>query len=662
MATIKISDDSRLQSLAKLVMHRFRRAAEHRQNFKLDGNVGAYEWQMRCHRMHKKIHEQSELKAFPDMRFYLGVARFKVDGTAAALNDLVAPIIEKPFSISATPVPDLSRNGRDEVKRKLKELLSQKLSEQQLSAQDLIDSSSGALFPEVDQWIKETTAGLRANRAVIERNLTSKAIRREESILADWFIESNWKMAFTDFLRNGLKDLTAYIRGPEMTKRPVLTWRGNQFVREYKLAPSFRTIGWFNAYPGIDSRTANDGEGFTEIQKISRADLTLLRRDSRYSSSEIDRVLDERRFTSRDWLMEEWGKAPNKVNSIWQETEMIDRVLHQGKFSGRELLEGGVSGIDLNEIIDAEVEIVGNRIIRISLVNSPGGMRNVFSCSYRMEDGAQGSSICSILYDSQLRINRLYRLCSKASNQQAGATYFAQLEALHDTDIDGVFNPFEVNPLNSRTDIRNALSMVQPQPTYRQLWDQLLAEVKMTDEISGVSVLNYAAPQSNPGLRTATGMSLLFASAAKQLKNFAYSIDTYVLPPMLKHSHRMVVTEHKELQWAADAEIGSAGLSRLLAKELQEARVVESLANITQAVSANILPREIGSSAWRSYADSLGLPVDEYMPSTDQSTEIAGALASSSPNTPVTIAPSTPVAPDLLSGGLVKGNAQPRLM
>lgn len=662
MATIVITDDSRLQSLARVVMRRFRRAAEHRRSFKLDGNVGAYEWQMRCYRMHKKIHEQSELDAFPDMRFYMGVGRFKVDGTAAALNDLVAPIIEKPFALSPTPVPDLSRDGREEVKQKLKQMLNAKLAESGLSPQDIIDSSTGALYPEVDRWIKETTAGLRVNRQVIERNLTNKAIKREEVLLGDWFIESNWKMVFTDFLRNGLNDLTAYIRGPEMTMRPVLTWRGNKFVREYKLAPTFRTIDWFSAYPGVDSRTANDGEGFTEVQKISRADLTLLRRDDRYSRSEIDKVLEERRFHSRDWLMEEWGSAPQKSNQIWDDTETVDRVLHQGKFSGRELLEGGVTGIDLNEIVDAEVEIVGHRIIRIQLVNSPGGMRNVFSCSYRMGNSAQGSSICSILYDSQLRINRLYRLCSKAANQQAGATYFTQMDAMHDSDIDGVFQPFEVNPLNARADLRNVLSMVQPQPTYRQLWEQLLAEVKMTDEVSGVSVLNYAAPQSNPGLRTATGMSLLFASAAKQLKNFAYSVDTYVLPPMLKHAHRMVVTDHKELQWAVDAEIGSAGLSRLLAKELQEARVTESLANVTQAVSANILPKEIGAAAWRSYADSLGLPVDEFMPSTEQSTEIAGALASSSPNTPATIAPNTPVAPELLSGGLVKGNAQPRLM
>ena len=658
--TVNIEHGADTDHIARVVMARFKRASDFRRNFKLDGNVGALEWQRRVDRMHHKIHEPEEVRAFPDMRFYLGIGRLKEDGTSAAINDLVSPIIDKPFNLTPTPRPSLSKDGQAEVKRQLQQQLVDVLNANGLRPEDLV--RDGGAHPQVADWIKQTTSKLRGTRMNIEKTLMAGAIMDETSVIADWFAESNWKMEFTDFMRNGLRDLTTYIRGVEMVKKPVNKWNGNKFVTVYDLVPSFRCIPWYNAYPGTDSRTANDGEGFTELTDISKEDLTLLISDKRYNGQNIAKILTEREFCSREWLMEEFASRPNKVNEKWHGNETIARIIHQGKFSGRELGKAGITGVADNDLVDMEVEIIGNRCIRLDHVKSPGGTRNVFSCSYRMGSGAQGSSINSILYDSQLRINRLYRLVSKATAQQAGAVYFASMDGLKGTDLDGVFQPFEVNPLNSKADIKNVISMQQPQPTYTQLWNQLLAEVKMTDEISGVSILNYAAPQNGPGLRTATGMSLLFASAAKQLKNYMYMIDTYVLPPVLKNMHRMAVSTTPGLVYAADANIASAGLSALLARELQEARVTESLGLLTQAQAQGLLPKELVTDAFDTYAESLGLNPTKYGLSNSNGMEINSALASSSPGTTVKIAPQTPVSPAMLDGGLTKGNNAARVL
>lgn len=653
--TINIQRGAETDHIAKLVMARYRRAKEFRSSYKLDGNVGADEWQRRCYRMHNKRHEESELKAFPDMRFYLGVGRLKVDGTAAAINDLVSPIIDQPFNLNATPIPTLSKDGEETVNAMLKRRLMEVMEANQLAPADLV--RDGEPDPRVKAWIKENTQKLRLTQIGIENELTAQGIKQETAILKDWYAQSNWKMEFTDFLRNGLRDLSAYIRGPEMMMKPINRWNGNTFETVYEPIMSFRCIPWDYAFPAPDSRTPDGGEGFTEINDISRNDLTLLMQDKRYNATNIKKILDERLVHSRDWLMEDFLARPNRVSTVWQGTETIKRVIHQGVFSGRELKKGGFTGIDDDDMLDMEVEVIANIVIRFSRIASPGGMRNVFGCSYRMESGPQGSSINSILFDSQLRINRQYRLVSKAVQQQAGASYFVNMDSLDGTDIDGVFQPFEVNPLNSRNlDVRAVLNSVQPQPTYSMLWQQLLAEIKMTDEISGVSILNYAAPQNGPGLRTATGMSLLFASAAKQLKNYMYAVDTYVLPGQLKIAHRMAVSTTPSLHWTADANIASAGLSSLLARELQEARITESLGLLSQAAGQGLLPRALVADAFNQFADSLGLRPDSYQTPRASSTEIAGALAASSPGTEVAIAPQTPVNPAMLDGGLTKGN------
>lgn len=182
-------------------------------------------------------------------------------------------------------------------------------------------------------------------------------------------------------------------------------------------------------------------------------------------------------------------------------------------------------------------------------------------------------------------------------------------------------------------------------------------EIRMTDQIAGVSVIMHDAMPSGPQLRSATGVTILYATAAKQLKNYLFNIDTYVLPPLLQNLYAHVMETRKDLRDGADAKVGSVGLNQLMNKEIQEARLFEAFQVIAAAANTGKLPEKLVAEAYRKMAESLGLSVDEFMPDVGASQEIDQAVGQSTPQTPIALPGNVPVDPSVLPGNVTLGNA-----
>ena len=649
-------------ALAEIVHARLRAAARYRAQTRLDKNESAETWQARCDRAYRREHEETELRLYPDMSTYMPISRYKVDGTLAALTDLLSPVIMRPFAIRPTPEPSLSKESMSLVSDAVTDELRTLLAERGMSIIDIVDES-GSVYEEAEQWIRAKTRAVAKAERDLQRNLAARSIRQIEAALADMLEESRWRNEITKFLRNGLKDMCAFIRGPEFVRRPSAAWAGNRYVQRYEFVPEFRTIEWWNAYPAPDASCATDGEGFTEIEWLSLEQLATLQQTKGYDKEALARVIESFPSTEYGWM--DVGANLLTMTSIPDRQiaprSAVMRIRHQGRFTGAELMRAGVMSVDLGEMVDIEIEVIGGHVVKVGDVPAPGGVRNVYSTSFREDSGVYGSPIPYMLFDQQKRINRLNYLAMKAAMQQAGAFYVMNADSFPD----GLM-PSGMPFTGIRVDLRktpgaNPLSPQQPQPTFGALWAQMLAEIKLTDEVTGVSVLNYAAPQSNPALRTATGMSMLYAAASKQIKNFLANIDTNVMPMLLGNAYRILIETRPDLRIGADAKIGSSGLSSLLEREIQQARLAETIQFLTNGTAAGVVPRQLLDAAWRMFLESLGLKaeVDQYMPEGGIEQAVRDAIVRSEPQTPVNVAPQTPVAPEDMPNEVDIGRRDP---
>lgn len=645
--------------LAGVVHARLRAAALWRSQNRVDKCESVETWQARCDRAYRREHEPSELKVYPDMSGYMPVSKFKVDGTLAAITDLLAPVIMRPFAVTPTPEPELNQDSiqvvRDAVARELQQLLASK----GLSLLDVM-SSDGVVYDEAEQWIRARTRAVAQAERDLQRNLAARSVSKIETAMADMLAESAWRSEFSRFLRNGLKDMAAFIRGPEFVRKPQAVWRGNAYTRTYKMVPEFRTIEFWNAYPAPDASSAADGEGFTETEWVTVEQLATLMDVRGYDKSALRELIENHPKADYGWVPDKAMTFPSLFGNKGRETTKptgIMRIRHQGRFTGAELANLGVDSVGMTEMVDLEIEVIGGRVVKVGEVPAPSGMRNVYSTSFREDAGVYGSPIPFMLYDAQIRINRLHYLAIKAAMQQAGAHYLYDPNAMVNGDRPTLL-PFTGSVVNMRAVPGTVPVMTQqPQPTFGALWAQMLAEIKLTDEITGVSVLNYAAPQSNPALRTATGMSMLYAAASKQVKNFLANIDSNVMPHLLGNAYRILIETRPDLRIGADARIGSSGLSSLIEREVQQARLAETIQFLTNGAAAGVVPKPILDGAWRLFLESLGLKaeVDQYMPEGGIEQAIRDAIVRSEPQTQVNVAPQTPVAPEMLPNEVTMG-------
>ena len=79
---------------------------------------------------------------------------------------------------------------------------------------------------------------------------------------------------------------------------------------------------------------------------------------------------------------------PDDRDSWWELDETIPLLIHEGFFSGDELREYGINGIETLDYVSARVEVIGGRTIRAQLLRMPGGAERTYFGSPFMKIGS----------------------------------------------------------------------------------------------------------------------------------------------------------------------------------------------------------------------------------------------------------------------------------
>jgi len=611
--------DNIYDGLATLVVDQFNRARAYRTQAMVMGKSVEL-WFSLLYQAYHKIHEREELEARPGMSSYFGLVQIKSNMTASYLRSKFVGNGDKvPFNIEPTPIVELSKRLSDKAFEIVKMNLAMKLQEAGIPQQAIIQN--GFINPVIANYVTKIAKESKELQRNEEMKLATTATGKMKKKITDQLVEASYSKAMTDLLY----DLALYPYAVIAYDNEIVEntkWSGNKYVRERAAKPSFRRVSPQNIYFAPDATSAQDGEFVIEVMQRSRDEMLEFvgNKELGYVDDAILDVIDN--------CIGNWAGLVDESGSSVEFDDNIFTVLKcQTLVSGLELCEYGcnVKEKDFNKYFVADIEVIDRRVIRCQIVNHPLGERTYYSASYKRVAGSPyGISVGMMVYDRQLVVNRIQYAMLANSEYSSGPSFEVNSNAFdHVADVS--FRPYSKFYSSPKDHSVVPVRMHQVQPTFLMQFNLLQNQIRLADDECGLpAFLNGDTGLRGAG-RTLGGLALINDNAVLGLENCASNIDEFIIRPliMLLYSRNMASGDD---EIKADAKVQATGLLGLKA-EVDKAK---ALAGVVPQLGAlreqGVVPDELYSGAIRDYLDSMGLPVDNYMPNAAAQFELNTAV------------------------------------
>lgn len=596
-------------ALAEHVQRAFNDAVLHKRNMGIDAIL------MRNLRANKCEYQPDEVGLMgPYVDVYMGISALKARAAESWLTDIILNNIDKPWTLTPTPSPDLPEEQTEEV----------------------VDTLIREL-PVIDglEALKDRARELKEAQTKIAYSEAERANMRMETKIADQMAEGDWTQTFANHIADIVVYPTAFVRGPIVVSRSVGAWDGKEYVAKVEHIPTTRTISPFDAYPSPDANHAQDGEFFCEKKKYTQSTLHGLIGVEGFNSGNIRQVLDRYENGYSLNLMGESererleDKSPSGVSIMAQPNRLYETIIYNGKVQGKLLVEHGIIVKDEQGSYECEVWKVGDYIIRAILNPNPTGKRPIYSTSYRKVNGSiWGQSVIDLTYDVNRVCNAAARNLVRNMSYSGGPIGEANSERTADTQDPTEIQPYIIKLVGpdltgtggSAYKFHNIKSIA---PDLINVFNQYL---KYADDLSGVPSYVLGNPQVAGAGRTLGGLSMLMGNAAKGIKNVQLNIDRDIIGPLVEsfYIYNMLTSEDDSIK--ADCKVVARGATGLLQRELAQTRTAELLQLLSPYIENwDNLPDGI-KIMLREILKTTGLPVDDIVPDPNKGREALDLL------------------------------------
>jgi hypothetical protein len=653
----KILSTGNKEKLAIAVRNRFTNDAAFRNKTKLMSGLNFIQWCDAIDMMMAKEHEPNELQAIPEMVRYFGLGVTRVDATVAWRQDLLLNTSEAPFSLKPTAIPTLSPMVVKDVAQKIQQELWLRLSGN-VGVEQLV--ANGVPIKPVQDFIKSQAPRMKKTQAEFLMRAAQEGALDAETHVKDITSEGGWRKAFWELQAQQTLYPVAILCGPEIVPSHLKTYTANGGI-SYKpgLSQQWRTVNPRNFYFGSDSTNANDGSGCTEIRYKSRARLIAAMANSSYDAKAIKSVLDEFQNASRDWLStsydeshqtEAWGANPNLEIAV---------LLHHGQFSGAELEEANITGLDRYKMYEVRMEVIGSNVIYCGLndFQDSGSGKDVqqsrpyFSTSWKVNHGSPyGRSLGMLLRDPQLVLNRLhYYIMANAYNAHLPMLELAS--ARLSSPSDWFYQPGSAFETRSEAKIEgesSALRIHQTPQSFGALTNLFVTRMKMVDDEIGITAVSYGSMVMTPDDKTLGGQLQRISGSARGLKDAIYNQDLQVIEPSIG---RCVHILQKAGKISGDINVEARGATSLIQKDVVQESQRAILPILGQTASQMPEFQAAHKELLSQVFSSMGVPRD-LLPSSALEREFTDAGLLGLPATPQQKADGRSLNADQIGGNL----------
>jgi antitoxin component of RelBE/YafQ-DinJ toxin-antitoxin module len=591
------------EGLAYYVKKQFDRAVAHRRNIGIDERLTRNLYANKCE------YSPDQLALVdPDTQVYVGICALKAQAAQAWLRDIILNNIDKPWMLTATPIPELP----EDMTERVIDLLMMELS-QLGSVEEIRDRAKQLKTVALDEAKEEA----------------DKAIKKMELVIDDQMAQNAFRLSFTQLIQDISIYPATFIRGPFITQKKVATWKNNTYSAKLEKIPDCRVINPFDAFPSPSSTTAADGEFFCERAKLSHTALYNMIGVESFDETNIRRALAE--YCDGYGLELSSDSARDSLEEKDQDTVRdgteIDTIIYNGLIPGKFLIEHKILVPDPQKHYEAEIWVAGDYVVRATLNPEITDERLIYSTSYiKSERSPWGRSVIDLVYDLERICNASVRSLVKNMAFASGPIVEADSARIEGDPRD--LYPYKVFLVTPDMTGNNgpAIRFNKVESISGELKSIYEYFSKVADDLSGIPAYVLGNPQVAGAGRTMGGLSMLMGNAAKGIKNVQLNIDRDIIGPIIKgfYSYNMLTSDDPTIK--ADAQIIASGATGLLQRELSQARLVEILQLLapfipvwdTMPDGLKILLREV--------LKQTGLPVDRIIEDPNASNVLMGRL------------------------------------
>jgi hypothetical protein len=531
-----------------------------------------------------------------------------VDAGAARLSEILLPIDGKPFSLDATPVPQLIA-GKDDLRQVTDEAgnslerdptpdeLAQ-MQEQQPGAQPAAPGAAPTPVP------GQPTPGVPLTvKDLAEENMEAAqaAAKKAETRIYDWMVESQYPAEMRKVVFDGARIGTGMLKAPFPEKRKSQSLSAKpgaiSLVIKEEVKPAYRWIDVWNFFPhGACGEDIHNGDHTFERDYLAPKQVRNLKGQPGYITSQIDKVLEE---------------GPNKSNadgSNPHQKKIESRYpvwYFYGSLSRDDMKVLMVAGLhkpesvnDLNASIDdvnVIVTMINDTVVRATFNPLDSGKfpYHAFRWSRRAGHWA-GVGIGEKIRTPQRMVNAATRTLLNNAGKSAGAQTVLNRGAVTPADQSWTITPDKIWFLNSDDmadpDVRKVFAVFQIPNVGDQMMKIIEYAMKMGEECTSIPLVTQG--QSGPTQpETLGGLQLQNSNADQLLRSIGYSIDDDITDPVVRDSYEWLLLDPSVPdEEKGDFNINAHGSSALVERAIQD-KTIEQMSNLVANPAFGIDPK-----------------------------------------------------------------------
>lgn len=653
--------------LAGVVVERYRRAKEYREGHIVHQGKSFETLITRAEHQYRREYTTEDAAAMAEAfgivpSRYLGIVQQKVNATQAWMNDLVINNLDSMFTVTPSPNPTLDEKSLNTIRQGVRDELRRRMANAGIADPSLLLDVDGKPAARIEGFLQEQVRALKQVEQSRIVALASGSARIVQTTMRDLMIQGNFRQAYAMYTFDRALYGVGIQKFPDWRRKPLLAHAKSGGAKlTWQTVPWFRHVRVKDFYPIADAIDYQTNTGNTEFTFVTKAELISMARQQHYIRAEIENIIEEYAYRTRNWI-----DGDGQDDQWWNLDETIPLLIHEGFFSGDELSEYGITGLDPLDYVSAHIEVCGGRTIRCQLIGMPGGAaeRSYYAAPFnKIGDNLYDVlGMGAMLWDSEQRANRIMHLFEHNIDWASRPPIMSNPNVFaNPSDARGITpgGQYEVED-------RFGTSAAMPEPIrpmnavsaqYHLLMTQVGAILRQADEDCGIPAFAYSAQDF--GKSSLGEYSQRMTNALRTIKQAALNEDIYFVEPTFTSMFNHLMTTEKDIASGQDVNVMVRGMTGLLQEDQRIQRQQGVLPLLLAPGAQAVVPPVAVEYAVRQLLEQAGFPVDALGMSNP---EIDNALAVAAGNPLPGATPGGPQVPkvDGRSGaGAISNTASP---
>jgi len=563
----------------------------------------------RARNMQYSATKMAEIKSQGGSEIFMGIVSTKCRTATAWLRDtLLGTGTDKPWSISATPIPDVP----PDIINTLQGIMQQNLMQFYAQGGEAVDPSN----------LKQLASGMKDTAMRTMKHEAEKRVDRMEMKMEDQLIEGGFVKALFEFTNDIATYPFATLKGPVPRKRKVLEWGEGGLVPAETVRDEWERVDPYKFYwaPWGDDI---QNMPIIEVHHLTREDVEAMIGVEGYDEDAVRSLLSDFGEQGLDWLDRDDDDLEDLEGKDFDEghSDLVAAIQLWDSIPGHLLIEWGLKEKEIEDpqrSYPCEVWMVNNTVIKAVLNYDQLGRKPYYVTSFEKVPGRiDGNGVADLCMDAQSMCNAAARSLSNNMGISSGPQVGVNVSRLPAGEDITQMYPWKIWQFQQSEygDASQPINFFQPDSNAGALMAVFDRFMDIADEITGIP--KYMTGQHVPGAgRTSSGLSMLISNAGKSIKQVIANIDHDVLTPMLERQYQRNLRYSDDPDLIGDVQIIAKGAMSLVVKEAESVRKTEFLRLVLESpVAQEIVGLPGTAELMRDLAGNLNSNVDRLVPS-----------------------------------------------